>query len=1194
LSTSYISEKNLKMYNHLKNIRNRLWTEDGKSRVSVMVGAGFSLNAEKLKDSFEGMSIWSDLKIKISEELRNEEIDGLDVLEIGQLYADEYGRANLDELLKQAIPDQNYEPSKLHERLLKLPWTDVYTTNYDTLLERALPNVYERSYQVIYDSSDISSSTSPRIVKLHGSFPSKRPFIFTKKDYELYEKEFAPFVNMVQQSIMETTLVLIGFSGDDPNFEKWTNWVYDNLGDHMPKIYMLAYGEQKNEDKLRNKGITLIDFKETYKEIQSSNIYEVMFKNIFEFLSYEERKERKEWPYTSYFKNFSSLEEAKNTLVKNREEYPGWLIMPDIIKKKNIDNIQMTSNTLIRMLDKERNPSTKINVINELIWLYEKFLIPIDRYFHISMKKIIEEKIKDINSVDNIDELSTICLRLLKEARLDFDEEDFNYYIELLKKLVLNKEQKNILVAEKILFKLANYEFSDVSSMINEWTIPKKDLEGCIKKANILFRIGEINPAIELLEDCLGRVRKLLTIKSNDYHLLSVEGIILVRLFQINNNDSSSLKNSRNRLSFLESKLCNPLKELDFIYSRIRPYQSTSGTFVRKGFDPNKIVRTNNFSNVFQTELVDSFCLLIISEEFGIQVIKGLSIKKIINNAINNLEYLYPFYSWITYLRIGDIKEIDSFFSRKVIFEAESSKLTVFFNIIMNGIMNKKNTNTQLLLEVISRLYSVMSKEEKNRIDDLVLNLFVDREFYKENIRVIKKILEPLFRRIVFDKNIQEKADFFTEVLKLPIIGEQSGALKEIILDEYDFFEPSFEFYFEIEDIVGVRIDVNRDKINSLIRILGCEKSNTRDAALSRLIRLFETNNLDEENTQKLREGIINIIIREESNFSYYFLESYLVRLTNDQQLQEGYAKRRIEKSIPKSFNNNVVSIGNGLNILLQDLRNIFPKFINENIDQDYYVSDEMYKTWLSRFFEWWESQKKWLLKIEEDEFFGGNDDLIKMVIFLKNSFLANIPPSYLSDNDKNIIKEIYNNLYNFKPQIALLLIPVLLRVKVLEVSETNKIIENLLNNDLEISKSAISAIYDLIIFSKKNEITVDISELKCELLNLYKYRKETTLLEVTKTLKFICQYAPGAFDDNEYQIISKTLKLINEDYNKEYYQNSLISDKEFELLSESAGLAGYIYKNVKSTYCIDVEEWKELSKESKLPEVRKYSLLFI
>ncbi|WP_368975084.1 SIR2 family protein [Caldifermentibacillus hisashii] len=301
-------EGKLKMYKHLENIRNKLWSEDGKSRVSVMVGAGFSLNAEKLDESLESMSLWSDLKSKIAEELKHINIsEETDVLSLAQIYEEEYGRTNLDELIKQAIPDQNYEPGELHRSLLRLPWADVYTTNYDTLLERTLPYVYERSYQLIYDINDIPSSVSPRIIKLHGSFPSKRPFIFTKKDYDTYEQKFTPFVNMVQQSIMETTFVLIGFSGNDPNFEKWTKWVRDNLGEHMPKIYMLAYNEQKNESLLRERNITLIDFKDVYKETENKDVYKEMFKDIFDFLSYKDRKDKKEWSYKPF--PYSSVNE---------------------------------------------------------------------------------------------------------------------------------------------------------------------------------------------------------------------------------------------------------------------------------------------------------------------------------------------------------------------------------------------------------------------------------------------------------------------------------------------------------------------------------------------------------------------------------------------------------------------------------------------------------------------------------------------------------------------------------------------------------------------------------------------------------------------------------------------------------------------------------------------------------------------
>uniref|UniRef100_A0A914YGN0 Uncharacterized protein n=1 Tax=Panagrolaimus superbus TaxID=310955 RepID=A0A914YGN0_9BILA len=94
-----------------------------------MVGAGFSLNAKKIEDSFNGMALWDDLKNELTKSLSHKgNLDNVDVLDIGQMYVKEYGRSHLDEALKDAIPDNNYEPDNLHFDLLRLPWSDVYTT----------------------------------------------------------------------------------------------------------------------------------------------------------------------------------------------------------------------------------------------------------------------------------------------------------------------------------------------------------------------------------------------------------------------------------------------------------------------------------------------------------------------------------------------------------------------------------------------------------------------------------------------------------------------------------------------------------------------------------------------------------------------------------------------------------------------------------------------------------------------------------------------------------------------------------------------------------------------------------------------------------------------------------------------------------------------------------------------------------
>ena len=110
-------------------------------------------------------------------------------------------------------------------------------------MERAYQDGIVRRYKVIYNQDDLLySSGTLRIVKLHGSFPSYEPFVISEEDYRRYPVDFAPFVNTVQQSLLEKLFVLIGFSGSDHNFLKWIGWIHDNLGlENSPKMYMIVH-----------------------------------------------------------------------------------------------------------------------------------------------------------------------------------------------------------------------------------------------------------------------------------------------------------------------------------------------------------------------------------------------------------------------------------------------------------------------------------------------------------------------------------------------------------------------------------------------------------------------------------------------------------------------------------------------------------------------------------------------------------------------------------------------------------------------------------------------------------------------------------------------------------------------------------------------------------------------------------------
>ena len=193
---------------------------------AVMVGAGFSKNA------INGhlMPDWGQLAKQLDLSGNQHKNLGIsDILRLAEEYQAVHGRAALHDFIKTNTPDEGMtEPGDLHTKLLALNWSDVFTTNYDTLLERAqaldqknlTPKIKKR-YRIVRTTEEIPLSNKDdrrRIVKLHGSFPSNIPFILTEEDFRTYPKKFAPFVNTVQQSMLENIFCLIGFSGDDPNF----------------------------------------------------------------------------------------------------------------------------------------------------------------------------------------------------------------------------------------------------------------------------------------------------------------------------------------------------------------------------------------------------------------------------------------------------------------------------------------------------------------------------------------------------------------------------------------------------------------------------------------------------------------------------------------------------------------------------------------------------------------------------------------------------------------------------------------------------------------------------------------------------------------------------------------------------------------------------------------------------------------
>ena len=417
---------------------------------ALFVGSGFSLNADKVTSDVPDIPLWAGLAQKFKEKLGDS--DQNDPLALAESVEIAYGRSELDHLLLDSIKDADYRPSPLYEKLLRLPWSDVFTTNYDTLLERAGETLVEKTFTLVTNKDDlVGSSGATRLIKLHGSFPSQRPFIITAEDYRTYPQKFAPFVNTVQQSLLENTLCMIGFSGNDPNFNNWIGWIRDNLGaENAPYLYLLSHESVSDvrREWLHRRNIIVVDLSEIFSAESPYAIYEQALDYLWNEYS-EFRVTGQNWKTHHFFDEkldrTSSIKEALPVLRKNHDSCPKVLTLSASNRIK-LRHLLSTAHAILahHCAQKDAGTENEMTYLYEYNWLNEKTLVPL-----LDSDIDLYQKILARNSDVRSSEKCAILFSLLRSFREYGDGENWNIkYAELVE---VNKLESTVIYPGQVL-----------------------------------------------------------------------------------------------------------------------------------------------------------------------------------------------------------------------------------------------------------------------------------------------------------------------------------------------------------------------------------------------------------------------------------------------------------------------------------------------------------------------------------------------------------------------------------------------------------------------------------------------------------------------------------------------------------------------------------------------------------------------
>lgn len=579
---------------NLKAYLSTLRTTMGRGLLSAMVGAGFSFNAEKLDPSAEHVS-WEKLGEKIEKALWElQEVpappkelkifDPEDVLATAKKYKElanaTPGAKPLDELIYESSSYEDFRPGLLHQKLLSLHWSDIFTTNYDCLFERTQETdqgcefpIIRRPYNIIRQGRDLPHSKpagTRRIIKLHGSFPlpgilpSVRPYLLAKDDYKNYKNNNGLFVQEVQHSLVNETFCLIGFSGTDPNFKSWVTWVEKELEGNQPKLYFIGFGKPTIEEQayFDAHNIVAVNIAHLAGVIRCSS-HDERQTALHAFFSHlkVEYPEEPLWSYKntllpkSHPGRLNSIVEyceASSVLRRKRESYPGWVFPPLEIVNNAVQyfDLHAIPNWPQLLLNGyyASDPVAKWIISYEYLWAYDTFCIPLFEMLEHNGLDALLQLLNDVWDIQYSDDLKDRLACLPDSIQVDVAEftatlqnaacifqrffrrhgihENVSYFRKKLdESLVIrpNVEAEHWSIYNDIICCLESCNPKNAESLIASWNVDRGELYWKTRKANLLAELEKTVESQRLLLDSLFEIRAEMRSNGESAYLLSCE-----------------------------------------------------------------------------------------------------------------------------------------------------------------------------------------------------------------------------------------------------------------------------------------------------------------------------------------------------------------------------------------------------------------------------------------------------------------------------------------------------------------------------------------------------------------------------------------------------------------------------------------------------------------------------------------------
>ena len=870
---------------YLDEIADRLWSNNA----AVMVGAGFSRNAKPVGSTSASFPSWNELGDSFFKKLHGrspgEEARYLNLLKLAEQVEAAFGRPALDDFLRREIRDLTYEPSPLHSQLLNLPWQDVFTTNYDTLLERARASVTLNHYDVVAKKEDLLYANKPRIVKLHGNFPSP-PFVITEEDYRRYPSDHAPFVNTVRQSLLENTLCLIGFSGDDPNFLQWIGWIRDHIGkENSPKIYLVGVFNTLSEaDKklFDGRGIVVVDL----------SVFSADHERAFgEFLGYlNSRKSRAaDWPTVSAdalsWPTEAGSEKYADIVAewrRQRGEYPGWVVVPEDRRRSLWLYTEGWLSHLSRMSSADRaqlDTPLDLDLAFEVAWRLDRCLLPLIGELPAFLEEVVTKYSDATLSLPKntvwtrtsvFEAVANIRLWLLRHYREEGLDEEWQAVTQALENdfARLLPEHRARFRLEEALQALFRFDPLEAKRLLADWQTNENLPFWEAKRAALMAELGEAAPARSILETSLSAIRQQLNLNpiTKDFTLVSQESVVMLLLWVVergmtarglDTDDSNRFDELSERWNELARYRCDPRREIAWFSARLRnPAVRWKPESTTHSFDLGYVSTT--IHGGIDAEAVAAYGILRMYEDIGMpyRMEHMTFVKDPVESTLPRVRSYSPHWALTNIVRLGNAKAADELFDREYLAGLRSDEADRFLEIYLPAfertitMANESDLSeaksVELLAKTLPELFSRLCYKCSPAYRERLLGAL--RAIYGSKRRRMFAEVGRFSDRLFDSMSVEELARAVPTLIDFPV----PDGLNEIEMQE--FFNP----VRKVRLPASVRRDalvVTEEKIDELLDRIA-PRAHDREWTMTSLVWLYEQGKLNEQQSERLGEAL--------------------------------------------------------------------------------------------------------------------------------------------------------------------------------------------------------------------------------------------------------------------------------------------------------------------------------------------------